>query len=278
MTKIILLILFSLDFFYSNAQDTLLILEKRNQIFLSTGYSKHIIQDDLISPYIYKGTKAPIWIRYKHFGKKYIHNILIYYDQLDLESKITNRSSYFSHFSKNINGFFGYSVDRKVYSFNEIKTDLFIGGKIESYINYRNHYYTTNDQSTTGEQSTCLGLNFSIIKKYNSKNDLITYSFSLPLLSYVLMSNMYNANVSDQINDVDPDESPMAQIIKNGDIVFIDKLFEIQSELSIYKSLNKFMAVGISHFLQFYSFEKHPDNRRTKYLNNQLLVDIIIKF
>jgi hypothetical protein len=89
---------------------------------------------------------------------------------------------------------------------------------------------------------------------------------------------MYNANVSTQINNVNTNEKVMAQLFKNGDIVFIDKLFEFQSELSIYKSFNRWLAFGLSHYLHYYSFEKHPDNRRTKYTNNQFIVDLIVKF
>jgi hypothetical protein len=176
MTKIFLLLLTSLNILSTYAQDTISNYNKKNQIYIGTGYSKHIIQDDVISPFIYKGAKAPIWIKYKYFGNKYIHNISFYYDKLNLESELTNRNNYFSHYSRNINGYFSYSLIRKIYSFNGIKTYLFIGGKFKSYLNYRNHYYTNKDQASVGEQNTSLDLNLSLNKSYNSKNDLITYS------------------------------------------------------------------------------------------------------
>lgn len=277
MTKIILLVLISLSNLVLIAQENDLAL-KKNQIHISTGFSNHITQDDIVSPFIYKGTKMPIWLIYKHHGNNYVHNISAYYDRLDLESRITDKSSSSSHYSKNTNGYFSYSVVRKIYSMNEFKSDIYVGGKLKSYINYRNHYYTNYDQTTIGEQSTSLDINLSLIKKYSPQNDLISYSFSFPIVSYVLMANMFNVNVCDQINNVDPFKNLMVQLIKNGDFIFINKLFEFQSELSIYKSMNNFLALGINHYIHYYSFEKHPDNRRTKYLNNQFLLNFIIKF
>lgn len=260
------------------AQDSTLVAGKRNQIIVSSGYSKHIIRDDVISPYIYKGIQAPVWIKYNHSGNKYLHRFQVYYSSLELESVITNSDNYFEHYSQNINGLFSYSLTRKIYTFKKAGIDLYIGGKYKSFLNYRQHYYTENSQSTTGEQSNSLDFISSVYKKYNSSGDIFSFSLNFPVISYVLLSDMFNANVSTQINEIDPHKNLITQFIKNGDFVFIDKQFEFQSELSIYKSINQFFALGISHNFHFYSFEKHPDISRTTYANNQLIIDLILKF
>jgi hypothetical protein len=277
MTKTFLLLLSGLKMLSICAQDTIPIHNKKNLLELSTGYSKHIIQDDIISPYTYKGWKAPVWLKYSHLGKHYIHDLSLYYDRLDLESEITNKLSDFPHYSDNVNAYLSYGLIREICPIRGIKTDFYIGGKIKSYINFRNHHYTGSDQAFSAEQSTSLDIKLSLIKHYNPQNDLIIYSFSLPVLSYALLSGMYNANVSEQINQSDRSENMLLQFIKNGDFVGINKLFEFQSELAVYKSINKMISFVACHYLHYYSFEKHPDNRRTKYLNNQFLIGITLK-
>ena len=277
MTKIYQIIIYLLIASAIYAQDSVLIQKKKHQIIISTGLSKHIIQDDVISPLIYKGVKAPIWIKYKHFGAKFNHNFYAYFNQLELKSDITNRDSYFSHYTDNINGYLSYSVNRKIHSTSKYGTDIFIGGKFKSYINYRNHYYTINGQAISGEQSTSIDFILSLNKRYNSNDDLITFNLNYPIISYVLMSGMFNANVSPQISEVDTDKNLIAQFFKNGDFVSLNRQFEIQSELSIYKSLSNSIAFGLSYYFHFYSFEKHPDLNRIKYTNNHLLLELLIK-
>lgn len=278
MTKIFQVITLSLIAFSIHAQDSLLIKNKKHQIGISTGFSKHIIQDDVISPFIYKGIKAPIWIKYKYFGVKFNHNFDAYFNQPKLESDITNRNRNSSHYTDNVNIYLNYSVNQKIYSINKYRTDIFIGGKFKSYLNYRSHHYTNYAQATSAEQSTSLDFMLSLKKRYNSNNDLITFNFSLPIVSYALLSGTYNAKVSTKYYGIDTDKNIMFQLFKNGDFVFLNKLFEFQGELSIYKSLDNTIAFGLCYYFHFYSFEKHPDLNRTKYTNNQLLLEILIKF
>ena len=216
MTKIYQIIFFSLIVSSIHAQDSVLLQKKKHQIIISTGLSKHIIQDDVISPLIYKGIKAPIWIKYKYFGDKYNHNFYAYFNQLELKSDITNKDSYFSHYTDNINGYLSYSINRKIHSIRKYRTDIFMGGKLKSYINYRNHYYTINSQATSGEQSTSIDFILSLNKRYNSNYDLITFNLNYPVISYVLMSGMFNANVSPQIHEVDTDKNLIAQFFKKA--------------------------------------------------------------
>ena len=261
MTKTFQIIVFLLIAFSINAQDSL-IIQKKHQICIATGLSKHIIQDYVISPLIYKGIKAPIWIKYKYYGAKFNHSIFAYFNQPELECYITNKKSSNPHYTENINGYLSYCLNRKIYSLNKYNTDIFIGGKIKHYINYRTYYISENYPAETSEQNTSLDFMLQLNKRYNSNEDLMNFTFNIPIVARCLTLGMYNANVSTNFD---------------SNFVSLNKLFEFQSELSIYKSLNNTVAFGLSYYFHFYSFEKHVDLNRTKYTNSQLLIEILIK-
>jgi len=275
MRKVLLIILFSSKLLSLFAQDSICL--KKNHISVSSGYSKHIIQDEVISPLNYKGNKLPLWIKYKRYGNKYLQNISLFYNRVGLESNITHKDHYYSHYTENINAYFAYSVEKRIHSIKNINTDIYLGAKIKSYINYRNHSYTSDIQTITGEQNSSLDLNTKFIKVYNTQGDFISYNFNFPLIAYILMPDMYNANVSKQVYKADASEGLVLQYIRNGDFVTLNKLFEFQSELHTIKSIHKNIAIGLTHYLHYYSLKKHPDNQPVKYVNNQFTLDLIIK-
>jgi hypothetical protein len=64
MTKTVLLFLFVLKMLDICAQDSIAAKSKKILLQLGSGYSKYIAMDDIISPYINKGSKVPIWLKY----------------------------------------------------------------------------------------------------------------------------------------------------------------------------------------------------------------------
>lgn len=264
MIRTIQILVFILFAIIANAQDlTSSYNAKKNQISVGTGIAKYIIQDDVISPLIYKGKGIPVWLKYKYLGTKLVHHVQIYFSRSDLHSNITNLSSNFPHNTDNINAHLNYKLGRKIFSFNKEKADVFVGGQFLSYLNFQKHYCNKYYQSSTGDQNTSLGIVFMLDKRYNSRDDLISFNVSFPIVSYSLSSGMYNANV---VTD------------HYGDFVFVNKLFEVQSEVSFYHSLNNTIALGLNYFFHFYNFEKHPDLNNVKFTNNQILLEMLIRF
>jgi len=276
MRQLFLILLFSSTTFTLFAQDTLSSLRK-NHIYVGSGYSKHIVKDEIISPLIYKGYKLPIWIKYKRYGNKYLHNISLFYNRVGLESSITNKDNYYSHNTDNINAYFAYGIEKKIHSIKNINLDIYLGAKFKSYINYRDHSYMSNIHSIIAEQNSSLDLNTKFMKVYNTQGDFISYNFNFPIIAYILMPDMYNANVSKHIYNVNASEGMALQYLRNGDFVSLNKFLEFQSELHAIKSIHKNIAIGLTHYLHYYSLKKHPDNQPVKYVNIQFTLDLIIK-
>jgi hypothetical protein len=177
-----------------------------------------------------------------------------------MKSEITDDFS--NHHSKNINGYFGYSLLRKVYTSNTFKTGFYTGGKLETFINYRKHYYTSNVNEVAVDINSSVDLQFSIVCSFFNIIDRISYSLNAPVVTFAALPKQYNIKVSE----------------RNYGFVFPDRLFEFQSEFGIHKSINKHLAAGVSNFVHFYSFKKNEDNRPAKYYNNQIIANFIFTF
>lgn len=264
---------------FLNAQDSTLIRKKKNYIGFNTGVSKHIIRDDNISYFIYKGITVPLHLNYRYNGEKNKHLVNVYIDKLCLKSKITDESSHFSHYTDNINIQVSYMFHRKIYDCNKINTSIMLGGKIQSYLNYRYHNYSNSSDAKVPsmEQNNSLGINLGFQKRYNNNNDLLLFHINIPIISYALLSENYNLSVNDDLNMVDYDKNIIWQVFKKGDFVSFNKLIEFQSELSLIKSLNKTIAIEFRYFLHYYNFKKYENLLHTEYINYKFLTGIIFK-
>lgn len=263
---------------FINAQDSISIRKKKNYIGLSIGVTKHIIKDDNISPLLYKGTTVPLHLSYRYDGKKYKHALNMYFDKLSLESKITDKSSHFSHYTDNLNIQISYTLYRIICECNKINTNILLGGTIQSFLNYRYHYYSSSTANIqTMEQNNSLGINIGLQKGYSSNNnDVLLFHINMPIISYALLDKIYNPAVIDDLNNIDYDKGIIWQVFKNGDFVTFNKLIEFQSELAIIKSLNKNVAIELRYFFHYYNFKKYENLLHTEYVNNQFLIGLIL--
>lgn len=200
-----------------------------------------------------------------------------YFDTPNLHSGIPQDGSGFPHNTKNINGFLAYSLSRKVLSQNENKLDFFIGGKLQSFGSYRKLYYLTNISGENVDFNTSLGVSLIANRFFKDSESLVSFKLSTPIITYATSLGTFNANARDKQITYDPDKNGVGQYFCNGDVVFINRLFELQSELSVNKSLNNRLSLGATYFFHFYNFKVHDDLAPIKYVNNQLLAELIIK-
>ncbi len=275
--KIIIAIFIIESFFITGifAQDSLN-NNSKNLFIISTGYSKHIIRDDVISPLIYKGANAPLLLNYRYIGNKSRQAVTFYYDNLELKpSNTSNTSSY----ALNTNTFLEYTYNRKIYTFNKLDVNCFLGGNFLAFVNYRDYHFSNSTISYfSGELMTNLGINLFLEKNLKGKKDgYLYFNINMPLVAYVILNDRYNANVSQTYEEIDLNENVYTQVLTKGNVVTLNKLIEFQTELSYSLFLSKHVGLEIKHKFHFYSFSQYQDLLRAKYVNNQFLIGLIIK-
>lgn len=251
------------------------IFKSKYLIDFYSGYSKHIIKDDIISPLKYKGSKMPIGLGLTYMGHTSLQNLSLFYDNLILKSSISNSS--FSPYTNNLNASIGYSYDRKVYTISKINTDLYFGGKLNWEINYREHFYNNYFNEFSGEQITSIGLHLFISKNFLSSDDKIYLELNIPVLAYTAFNNRYNAVVGEATENLNNDENSYWQLMKNGQFNTLNTFQEFQSILCYTKFVSKSIGLQLKYQLHFYNLEQYKDTFYARHLNSQFNIGLIIK-
>ncbi len=251
------------------------IFKSKHIIDVYSGYSKHIIKDDIISPLKYKGSKMPIGLGYTYIRHKSIQNLSLFYNKLILKSSISNSS--FSPYTNNLNALIGYSYNRKVYTISKINTDFYLGGKLNWEISYREHFYDKYYNEISGEQITNIGLHLFILKSFLSSDDKIYVAFNVPVLAYTAFNNRYNAVVGEATDNLNNDKNIYWQLIKNGQFITLNNFQEFQSMLSYTKFVSKNIGFLFKYQLHFYNLVQYKDTLYARHLNNQFNIGLIIK-
>jgi len=263
--------------FVSRGQDS--IPKKSVHLFgIYTGVSRHIIRDDVASPLIYSGSKAPFVFTYRYIGSKSRQSFTFYIDDLELHSSITDKSGYYWHYADNINALLDYTYTRKAFTISPIRTDCFLGFKFLSVLNYRNLHYDNDNSILFVEQLNSLGINLLMEKRIGSvKDDYLRFNVNVPILAYAVLSNRYNSVVSETFDKIDFNKNVLWQVLTNGEFVTLNKLVAYQTELSYTVFLTKHIGIELEHRLHFYNFSHYKDLLHARYLNNQFLIGLIVK-
>jgi len=260
----------------AHSQDSLA-YKTQHFIALQSGYSRHIVQDDIISPLIYKGSQAPVLLDCQFLTKKGQHSFSIFYDYLKLTSPITITTPAEAFYDKNYNAFIEYSYCRKLYTFNGWKTSVFTGAELKFLLNMRDHYYNNYTHYNTGEFISDIGLSLLIIKKFTKpQNDFLSFRYNMSVIAYDMLNYLYNANVPKKLS-TDANQNETGNLIKINRPVTINRYLEFQTELSYVKFINKFIGLELKYYFQYYNSEKFKNLFYTRYVNNQYLVGIIVK-
>jgi len=263
--------------FVSKGQDS--IPKKPVHLFgIYTGVSRHIIRDDVASPLIYSGSQAPFVFTYRYMGSKSRQSFTLYFDNLELNSSVTDKSGYYWHYADNINVLLDYTYARKAFAINPIRTDCFLGVKFLSVLNYRNHHYYNENSILFVEQLNSLEVNFLMEKKIGTaKDDYLRFNVNVPIIAYAVLSNRYNAVVSETFDKIDFNKNVLGQVLTNGEIVTLNKLIAYQTELTYTKFLTKHIGIEFEHRLHFYDFSHYKDLLHARSLSNQFLIGLILK-
>lgn len=252
---------------------------EHHSIVIYTGYSRHIIRDGAISPFIYRGATAPLELKYKYSGEKLQQRAFVYFDQLKLNSSIPDYSNNgLNHYVQNLNINIGYSFQRKLTEVTRINTVFFIGAEISSLINYREHYFVSSTSRAMFDQFNSIALSTLIEKRFKNKQQILSINISIPFVSYALLRGTYNAYVGEKIDQLDLSENVFKQLAKNGDFITFNNLFDIKTEISFVRYISKHLGFELNYCFHYYKFTQYDNLLYSKSLQNQLLIGLVVKF
>jgi len=250
-------------------------LDKSHLISVGTGYSKHIERDGAISPFIYRGIATPFEISYKYFGTKSRHTFSLYFDNLQLTPSIPDyANAYIYHYMQNLNISMDYSYNRKIYTAPKIKTMFFIGGKFETFLNFRSHA----TDNLMFDQFNSINLNILAEKRFVNNKHILLFNFSMPIISYALMRGTYNGRAGEKIDPLDLSKNVLPQLFKNGNIITVNRLLKLKTDISYIRFICKHIGFELKYSFGIYSFTQYDNLFYSRNVNNQILFAIIGKF
>ena len=277
ISSVIILLVLTHANFFSQEVSTMASSESQHLFTLSSGISLHSVRDEMMSPLMYRGTQIPIEFSYRYSCLSNRHTLLFYYDNNELNSSITDRTRA-SHYIKNLNLNFEYSFATKVTALEDFNTTCFLGARFSSMLNMRNHYFIQGISHASAEQMTGLGVYLLTETSFhNASNNFLSIEINIPCVSYALLTNRYNAYVSEKFDDLNFEQDILWQIFKKGDIVTFNKLFEIQADISYNIFVSSHIGFGLRYRFQYYSFEQYESLLRSKVLKNQFLIGMMVK-
>ncbi|MCX6133323.1 MAG: hypothetical protein NTU47_05860 [Ignavibacteriales bacterium] len=247
---------------------------------LSSGLSSRTVRDEMMSPLMYRGTQIPLAFTYRFRGLENRHTVLFSYDNTELNSSITKVTNdvAVSHYIKNLNLNVEYSFEKKVTALDDYNTTGFLGLRLSSILNLRNHYVLQDKNHMSAEQMTGLGIHLLTETSLEKEsNNLLRVGINIPCVSYVLLTDRYNANVSEKFDNVDFEQSLLWQLFTKGDFVTFNRFFEVQADVSYIFFVSNHIAFDLQYRLLYYSFAQYQDLFRARVLNNQVLLGLTVK-
>jgi len=247
---------------------------------LSSGISSHTVRDEMMSPLMYRGSQIPLAFTYRFRGLENRHTVLFSYDNTELNSSITKiiNDVAVSHYINNLHLNFEYSFSTGAAVFESLHTTCFLGARLSSILNLRNHYFQSGNNLMSAEQMTGLGIHLLTETALQQESDnYLRVEINIPCVSYVLLSERYNANVSDKFDDIDVEQSILWQLFKKGDVVTFNRLFEVQADVSYIFFVSSHIGFDLRYRLMYYSFAQYQDLFHARVLNNQFLLGMTVK-
>jgi hypothetical protein len=275
---IILFLIFYLGLVQAQEIDSIH-LNKSHIFSIHTGFSKHIERDDAMSPFIYRGHSMPIEIRYRYFNSKNRQTFKASFNNLRLKSSIPDyKNTGLNHYVQSTNLQLGYSYMHRAFRFSQNQTDLYFGGEINSLLNLRQHAYINSNEFLMLDQFNSLGMKAQVEKRFSNNKQVAFVSLNIPVVSYVLMGDTYNAYVGKKIDPLmNYSGSMLLYMAKKGDFVSFNKLVYFKTDFSFVQFIGSHIGIEFKYSLRYYKFTQYQDINYSKNLQNQFLIGIVGK-
>jgi hypothetical protein len=264
-------------YFTAKCNDT---IKYRNQHLISvhTGFANQMNNDGVMSPFLYKGGSIPFGIGYDFLNRRSHQTFSATFLNVKLKSEIPNYSNVgLIHNVQSTSIDIRYSYLRIISRFSN-NTKLFIGGEYNGFINLRNHYYTAYNNYLMSDCFNSILLKAKVIKNFESEKSNLSFNFSIPIVSYVLMRETYNPYVGEKIESLDLSKNVLKQLLRDGDIVSFSKLTGVRADLNYIHYLGDHFGLNLKYCFYYYKFTQYDNLFYSKNLYNQILGGILIKF
>ena len=218
------LVLSSVRMSFSQGSSTTMPFEPQHLLTFSSGISAHTVRDEMMSPLLYRGTQAPLAFSYRFRGRENRHTLLLSYDYTQLHSTITRtvNDAAVSHYINNVHLNLEYSFSTRAAVFENINTTCFVGGRLSSILNLRTHVFLQDKNHMSAEQMTGLGIHVLTETALQQESpNLLRVEVNIPCISYVLLANRYNANVSEKLDNIDLEQNLLWQLFKSFRVLLI---------------------------------------------------------
>ena len=281
--KILILLLIQVFIFTKNeAQDS--ILNKPIHVFgLYSGLSYNILRDDAMFEDVnFNGFSVPVLFNYRYIGNKIRQDCSVYFTQTNLNASNTYLTTQLTVL--NTYAYIDYSYNRKVFSNAKNSINFYTGLKIQSLINFRlynDYQYYQNEVMC--EQFTTLGLNLKVEKAYHNRDNLLCLNICFPFLAYSLVNNVYNQwvnSISQELpitNKTKITINDLWQLIREGELISFNRLFQFDTELSYTRFFNKHIGLELKYSLMYYSFAQYSDILYSKNIDSRLLMGLVFR-
>jgi hypothetical protein len=179
---------------------------------------------------------------------------------------------------KSINIQMGYSYLRRAFRSAKYKSDFYFGGEINSLLNLRQQAYINNNEFLMLDQFNSLGFKAQLEKRFVSNRQVAFVSLNIPLISYVLMGDTYNAYVGKKIDPLmNYSGNMLLYLAKKGDFVSFNKLVYFKTDFSFVQFIGSHIGIECKYSIRYYKSTQYQDINYSKNLQNQFLIGIVGK-
>jgi hypothetical protein len=274
-TAAFILLIFCLIGIKAQSTDTLFSY-KSYFVSLYSGYAGYIERDDVMSPFKFRGQTLPVELSYRYFGT--INRQIFYagFDNLRLISSLPDYDNAgLNHYVKNTNIQMGYSFIRRALRLVKFQSELYIGGELNSLINLRQHAFIDNNEFVMLDQVNSFGLKAQLEKRFVNNRQTAFASLSIPIVSYVLMGDTYNAFVGKKTDPLmDYSGNMLLYLAKKGDFVSFNKLVYFKTEVTFVQGISKHIGIECKYSLRYYKFCQYTNINYSKNLQSQVIIGL----
>lgn len=247
----------------------------RHLIGFSSGLTLGAVRDEIMSPLKYSGTHMPLQLTYLYRGPLIRHTFLLSYSAGDLTSSITNIPAA-SHIITAHHAAFSYACATKVFDLAELNTSCFAGVGLSALLHLRQQYFRKGQSHTNADQMTGLGI--SVLTETSLSHgdaNLLRCAIGIPCISYALLTDHYNANVSTTAYERS-DDTDIMLIFNRGRFVWLGSLIDIRATVSYLMYLSDHIGLDLQYHFRYYSFPEYEELFRARVLTNQFLLGLTV--
>jgi hypothetical protein len=232
-----------------------------------------------MSPYKYRGFAIPFEVSYRCTGTKHRQLFYANFDNTRLISSLpAYDNTWLTHYVKSTNIQMGYSFLTRAFRLVKYQSDLYLGAEVNSLINLRQHAYIKNNEFLMLDQFNSLAFKALLEKRFVNNRRVVFISLNIPLVSYVLMGDTYNAYVGKKTDPLmDYNGSMLLTLVKKGDFVSFNKLIYFKTDFSFVQFINSHIGLECKYSLRYYKFSQYQDINYSKNLQSQLIIGIVGK-